>query len=355
MPFSVIEFQDPTGEIMVMRVPFEGTGEFVLGSQLIVEEGQVAMFIRDGQLTDGFKPGRYTLDIGNLPIISKMLKLATLGRTSPFRACVYFVQLRTFAGLGWGTQTPVLFRDADFKAVHLRANGSFSVRVTSPGTFLRTLVANRGFESTHAIEEFVRRVIVSRLAGVLPDILNSILDLPRHYQDIEVALKKATHDDLEQYGLTLVDLLVEAITVPPEVQQMIDRAAGSRALGEDELNRYQSMAMSDALRDASKQPGGHELSGALGLGAGISMGQRMGAGAPPPPPSPPPPPQWYFMAGGQQVGPAPLTELQRRIGTGEMGKDTLVWRQGLANWSAAGDVAELAGLFQTGPPPPPSP
>ena len=362
MPFSVIEFQDPTGEVMVMRIPYEGSGEFVLGSQLIVEEGQVAVFFRDGRLTDGFKPGRYTLDTGNLSVLSKMLKLATFGLKSPFRACVYFVQLRTFTNMGWGTQTPVLFRDTEFRAVHLRANGAFSVRVASPSTFLRTLVANRGFESTHAIEEFMRRAIVSRLAGVLPGILSSVLDLPQHYQDIEVALKKATHDDFEQYGLKLVDLFVEAITVPPDVQQMIDRAAGSRALSDNELNRYQSIAMSDALRDAAKQPGGSEMGSALGLGAGIGMGQQLagsmqGAQAPGQPVPPPPPPQlqWYFMAGGQRCGPVAPAEMQRLAGTGEISASTQVWRQGLSNWAAAGQVPELAGLFQQAPPPPPPP
>ena len=277
MPMSVIQFQDPTGEVMVARVPWEGTAEFVLGSQLIVQDGQIAVFYRDGRPTDAFKPGRYSLDTQNLPVLSKILKLATFGLKSPFRAYVYFIQLKTFINLGWGTPTPILFRDTEFKAVHIRAHGTFSLRVTNPSVFLKTIIGSQGLGNTHAIEEYVRRIIISRFADTLPNILETVLDLPAHYREIEVGLKKAVFDDLEQYGMKLVDLLVEAITVPPEVSQMIDRAAGTRALDESELKRYREAAMSDALRDAAKQPGDASsgITAGLGLGAGLEIARDM--------------------------------------------------------------------------------
>ncbi len=284
MSMSVVQFQDSTGEVMVARVPWEGTAEFVLGSQLIVQDGQLAVFYRDGRPTDAFKSGRYSLNTQNLPVLSKMLKLATFGTKSPFQAYVYFVQLKTFVNLGWGTATPILFRDTEFKAVHIRANGSFSLRVENPSVFLKTIVGSQGLSNTHSIEEYTRRIIISRFADTLPAILKSVLDLPAHYREIEVSLKKAVFDDLEQYGLKLVDLLVEAITVPPEVQQMIDRAAGSRALDESELKRYKEAAMSDALRDAAKNPGSGAdgITAGLGIGAGLGMAKEM-IGQPNPP------------------------------------------------------------------------
>ena len=277
MPMSVIQFQDPIGEVMVARVPWEGTAEFVLGSQLIVQDGQIAVFYRDGRPTDAFKPGRYSLDTQNLPVLSKILKLATFGLKSPFRAYVYFIQLKTFINLGWGTPTPILFRDTEFKAVHIRAHGTFSLRVTNPSVFLKTIIGSQGLGNTHAIEEYVRRIIISRFADTLPKILETVLDLPSHYREIEIGLKEAVFDDLEQYGMKLVDLLVEAITVPPEVSQMIDRAAGTRALDESELKRYREAAMSDALRDAAKQPGDASsgITAGLGLGAGLEMARDM--------------------------------------------------------------------------------
>jgi len=277
MPMSVVQFQDSTGEVMVARVPWEGTAEFVLGSQLIVQDGQIAVFYRDGRPTDAFKPGRYSLDTQNLPVLSKILKLATFGKQSPFRAYVYFVQLKTFINLGWGTATPILFRDTEFKAVHIRANGSFSLKVDNPSVFLKTIIGSQGLSNTHAIEEYIRRIIISRFTDTLPAILTTVLDLPAHYREIEVNLKKAVFDDLQQYGLKLVDLIVEAITVPPEVQQMIDRAAGSRALDESELKKYKEAAMSDALRDAAKQPssGADGITAGLGIGAGLGMAKEM--------------------------------------------------------------------------------
>lgn len=357
MPYSVIQFQDPTGEVIVARIPQEGTGEFVTGSQLIVQDGQLAAFFRDGRPTDVFTSGRHTLSTKNLPVLSKLLKLGTFGFHTPFRAYVYFVHLKTFTNLGWGTPTPIMFRDAEFKAVHLRANGAFSLRVSDPTVFLRTMVGTQGVETSYAVEEFLRHIIVSRFANLLPSILKSVLDLAAQYQEIEVQLKKAVHDDLAQYGLELVDLLVEAITVPPEVQQMIDRAAGSRALDESELARYQTVATSDALRDGSKQPGGTGLTGMVGLGAGLGIAQKLaadiGKGATQPPP--PPQAQWYASVEGQQAGPFTLEALQGQIRANQVTRETYVWRQSMDNWTPAGQVPELANLFVSQPPPPPPP
>lgn len=361
MPFSVIEFQDPTGEILVARIPQEGTGEFVTGSQLMVQDGQMATFFRDGRPTDVFKAGRYTLSTQNLPVLSKVLKLGTFGLKAPFRAYVYFVQLKTFTNLGWGTPTPIMFRDSEFKAVHLRAHGVFSIRVGDLKSFLLTMVGSQGVQTTYAVEEYVRRIIVSRFANLLPSILETVLDLAAHYQEIEVKLKKAVHDDLAQYGLELVDLLVEAVTVPPEVQQMIDRAAGSRSLDTGELQRYQTVATADALRDASKQPGAKGMVDMVGAGVGLGMAQQLASGMTTGPPAqgvPPPVPgatQWHAVINGQQVGPFAVEALQQQVLSGQMTGDTLVWRQGMASWVAAKQAPELSALFAAPPSPPPPP
>lgn len=361
MAISVIQFQDPTGEVLVARMPPEGTAEFVLGSQLIVQDGQIAVFYRDGRPTDAFKAGRYSIDTRNLPVLSKLLKLATYGLKSPFRAYVYFIYLKTFINLGWGTPTPILFRDTEFKAVHIRAHGSFSLRVAHASTFLKTIIGSQGLETTFAIQEYVRRIIISRFANILPSILETVLDLPARYREIEVSLKKAVHDDLDQYGLRLVDLLVEAVTVPPEVQQMIDRAAGTRALDESELKRYKAAAMSDALRDAAKQPGGDAsgLTAGIGLGAGLGMAHELvkdsdrqaQQGGPPPIPGAI---EWYAAIEGKQAGPFTRQALAEQVKAGKVTKQTLVWHKGMANWAAADQVQELNSLFGAEPPPIPS-
>jgi membrane protease subunit (stomatin/prohibitin family) len=342
MPMSVIEFQDATGEILVARVPQEGTGEFVTGSQLIVQDGQVAVFFRDGRPTDGFKAGRYTLETKNLP---------AYGGRSPFRAYVYFVQLKTFTNLGWGTPQPILYRDKKFEAIHLRAFGAFSIRVGNPSTLLKTLVGSQGIETTYAIEEWLRKFIAARFATLLPSVLDTILDLAEKYGEIAAALKQTVHDELAQYGIELVDLLVESISVPDEVQKMINRAAGTRAFADSEVGKAKDLAMADALRDSANQPTGGGMAEAMGMGAGFAMAQQMGASPGAPPPAPPAAVQWYTSHGGQQAGPFNASGLMSLAQSGQLRTDTYVWRHGMAGWVPAGQVAELAAVL--GPPPPP--
>lgn len=266
---DIIEFFDDAGDIMVTKIPDEGSGEFRLGTQLVVQESQIAVFFRDGQALDGFEPGRHTLSTKNLPLLGKIIG-APFGGKSPFRSYVYFVATKTFINLGWGTQSPVLFRDTDFRMISLRGHGVFSIRIIKPRIFLNTLVGTRGMETTMALEDFFRTVIVSRLNEALGSVMKSILDLPIHYNTIALKTKEAVAADFEQYGIQLVDLLVQAITPPPEVQEMINRASGVAA---QDAEKYKTIAAADAMRDAAKNPGG--MAGA-GLGAGMGLGMGFG-------------------------------------------------------------------------------
>jgi membrane protease subunit (stomatin/prohibitin family) len=363
MPMSVIEYQDPTGEIMVARVPAQGTADFLMGSQLIVQDGQIAVFFRDGRPTDGFRAGRHSLTTESLPVISRLLNLAAYGLKSPFRAYVYYIHLRTFTNLGWGTSTPVLFHDSKYGDVPFRAHGSFSVRVADPSLFLRTLIGSKGLETTYAVELFIRDLIVSAFAAILSGNLTTVSALPTCYRQIGVALKKAVHEDVAQYGLELVDLIVGAITLPDEVRKGIERAAASRALDQGELGRYQAVAMADALRDSASQPAGGGMAQAASLGAAMQMGHQfvappgaaMPAAAPPPVAPASPLARWHVAAKGKQFGPYTDEQMRQHIATGAINGGVLVWRDGLANWTAAAQVPELASLFVAAPPPPPPP
>jgi len=358
MLMSVIEFQDPTGEIMVKRVPDEGTAEWVTGSHLIVQHGQIAFFYRDGRQADCFSEGRHVLDTRTMPILSKLASIA-YGWKIPFRAYAYFVQLKTFHNLGWGTNSPILFRDAEFKAVNLRANGSFSLRVENPSLFLDTLVGQKGYEFTFAIESFVRDLTVAHFQEVLSAHLTSILDLPARTGEIALALKQAVHDELAQYGLELIDLMRPTVTVPDEVRQALDRIAPTRQLEEGEVHRFQVLQQMTALREAAALGDGGAITAGLGLGAGMAVAQQMAANLPAAPPSPPPLPaavQWHASIGGKQVGPFSQDTLANAARAGQLTRDTLVWRPGLAQWAAAGQLPELAGVFDAVPPPlPPAP
>ena len=248
MPWKVIEFQDPAGDVMVARVPQEGTAELITGSQLIVQDGQVAAFFHDGKPTDSFRAGRYPLSTQNLPVLGKILNIGSLGK-SPFRSYVYYIALKTFTDMGWGTSAPILFRDTEFKIVNLRAFGSFAVRIGDARTFLHTLIGSQSVGTTDAVEDYLRKIIVSKFAQTLPTVLTTVIDLPVKYEELGVKVKQAVRDQFEQYGIELVDLIVESVTVPKDVQDAINQAAGTRAVVVDGESQTDSGATLDAAND----------------------------------------------------------------------------------------------------------
>ena len=270
---DVIQYQDPTGNTMVSRWPSDGTAAIRLGSQLIVEESQQAVFFRDGKALDTFGPGRHTLATQNVPILATVLSIP-FGGTSPFQAAVMFVSTKTFLDLKWGTKEPVIFRDKELAMVRLRAFGKFAVRVVNAQVFVNSVVGSRGFYTSQAVEDYFRDVIVARLTDVLGENLTSIFDLPKLYDELAMGLKSRVHDDFTKYGIELVDLFMGAITPPEEVQKMIDERSGMGALGD--MNAYMKFKTARAIGDVAAQPGGGAGS-TVGAGLGIGMGAGLGA------------------------------------------------------------------------------
>jgi membrane protease subunit (stomatin/prohibitin family) len=270
---DVIQYQDPTGSTMVARWPADGTAAIRLGSQLIVEESQQAVFFRDGKALDTFGPGRHTLATENIPVIASIFAIP-FGGTSPFQAAVMFVSTKTFLDLKWGTKEPVIFRDHELSMVRLRAFGKFAVRVTNAQVFVNTVVGTRGNYSTQGVEDYFRDVIVARLTDVLGENLTSIFDLPKVYDELAMGLKARVADDFNKYGIELVDLYLGAITPPEEVQKIIDERSGMGAIGD--MNAYMKFKTARAIGDVAAQPGGGAGS-TVGAGLGIGMGAGLGA------------------------------------------------------------------------------
>ncbi|HJX26323.1 MAG TPA: SPFH domain-containing protein, partial [Thermoanaerobaculia bacterium] len=227
---QVIEYHDPSGQAMVSRFPSQGTSAIRLGSQLIVEESQQAVFFRDGKALDTFGPGRHTLATQNVPILASVFGIP-FGGESPFQAAVVFVSTKTFLDLKWGTKEPVIFRDRELAMVRLRAFGKFAVRVTNAQLFVNTVVGTRGLFTTDGVENWFRDVIVARLTDVLGENLTTIFDLPRLYDELAMGLKSRVAEDFSKYGTELVDLYMGAITPPEEVQKLIDERTGMGAIG----------------------------------------------------------------------------------------------------------------------------
>lgn len=272
---DVVEFNDESGTEIVHRIPENGSGDFRFGSQVIVREQQNAVFFRDGKALDVFEAGRHTISTANLPILSGLIGLATSGKT-PFTAEVYYVSIRQFLDMGWGTPEPITFRDADLGMVRLRANGIYSFQIKDPSMFVNKIVGARGIFQTSDIEDMLRSIIISKFIDLLGEANVPFLDLNRKYNELSAGAKAKISDDFEVMGIQLVSFFVRAITPTEETSKALDERASMGAIGD--MNKYLQFQAARGIRDAAQNPNGGVAGAGVGLGAGLGMGQMM-AGA----------------------------------------------------------------------------
>ena len=266
---EVLEFLDNSGNIMVKRVPHDGPTEIKYGAQLTVRESQEAVFFRDGKSLDVFTAGRHVLKTQNIPKITKWVTSFGYGEDSPFRSEVYFVGKQLFSNLKWGTSEPILFRDEELKMIRIRSFGSYSVQVSDSLLFVNKVVGTRGVYSNKDITDYLRNIIVSKLTTVLGLELTTVFDMPASFDDLSIITKSKLQAEFSGLGLSLHDFYLNSISVPDDVQEMIDQRSGMAAIGNmDEFMKYK-VAMS--LQDAAQNEGG--VTGAMvGAGAGLGMG-----------------------------------------------------------------------------------
>jgi membrane protease subunit (stomatin/prohibitin family) len=346
---DVIEWVDDSRHTLVWRFP-RYHNQIKYGAQLVVRPGQTAIFVRQGRIADVFGPGQYRLETRNLPVLST-LAAWKYGFDSPFMAEVYFVSTRQITDLKWGTPNPVMMRDPDFGPVRVRAFGSYTLRARSPETLLQELVGTDSEFEADEITELLRSIISTSFADLVAKAEIPILDLAASYRDLSEQLRQLVVERIDdEYGLEIPQLWIVNISVPAEVEEALDARTSMNAIGD--LAAFQGYQLGQSMPVAAANPAGGLAGAGVGLGMGMAMAAPVlgrSADAPPPPP-PPPAAAWHVAENGQTQGPFDRDALARAAAAGRIQAGTLVWTAGMAGWTAAGEVPELAGLF---PPPPP--
>ena len=267
---EVIEWLDDSKDTLLYRFPVAGQ-EIKDGAQLIVRESQAAVFVFEGQIGDVFTPGKYTIDGGNTPILTK-LGAWKYGFNSPMKSEVYFVNTKQFTDMKWGTSNPVMLRDADFGIVRLRAFGAYSMRVADPGEFIKEIAGTNAHFQTEDIDGQLKRAIVTEFSDSLGELKIPALDLAAQYKEVGEGIRAKINEEFKAYGLEVTKFYVENISLPPEVEAAMDKRASMGALGD--AQKYMQFQAADALRDAAQNEGGGAGLGA-GLGAGFAVGGQM--------------------------------------------------------------------------------
>lgn len=363
---DIVEWLDDSNDTLVWR--FERyQNEIKNGAKLVVRQQQVAIFVNEGRIADVFQSGTHELSTQNLPVLST-LKGWKYGFNSPFKAEVYFVNTRLFTDNKWGTKNPITLRDPDFGITRIRAFGNFSFNIQDPVKLVDSIVGTDGHFTLDEIHSQLKTLTVSRFTDALGESKIPLLDMAANYDELGDIMCQRINPEFADYGIGLQKFLIENISLPPAVEEAIDKRSAMSAVGD--LSQYAQYQAATAMEQAAKNPGGDAGAG-IGMGMGFAMANQMAnsfaqpasqadasqSQAQPPaagPASPPPIPQQtqYFLAlNGQQAGPFPISQLKDMAKTGQFTAETLVWCEGMPSWQSASSTPELASIFSAMPPP----
>ena len=359
---DIIEWTDDSSDTMLWRFP-RYENEIKYNAKLTVRESQVAVFVNEGKIADVYEPGMYSLTTQNMPILTT-LKGWKYGFKSPFKAEVYFVNTKNFTDRKWGTPNPIMMRDKEFGPIRLRAHGNYAVKIKDAGIFIKEIAGTDGHFTIDEVTDQLRDMIVSRFADALGESDIPILDLAANYDELSQFMRAKMNPEFFEYGLELTKLLVENISLPKEVEEALDKRSSMGIIGD--LGKYAQFQAANAMEAAAKNPGG-EASAGIGMGMGFAMANQMGqmfnpaqmqqaqaAQAAQQPNVPPPLPgavAVFVAVNGEQSGPFNMATLLEKVKSGELTKETLVWKKGMTEWLPAGEAPGVSGMFEDTPPP----
>ena len=272
---KVIEWEDNTKDTVVYRYPLNDRDEIMNSTTLVVRPSQCAVFVHKGQIADVFAEGTYKLATENIPFLTKMLSLPT-GFDSPIKAEVYFVNTKQFTGQKWGTQNPVMMRDADFGNIRLRGFGIYSFKVDDVKLFMKEMFGTNKVYTCADVATQCKPMIIQGLSDAIAESKISALDLAANYKEFGESVLKTSEEEFGNYGLKLEKLVVENLSLPEEVEKALDERS-KLGIMEDKMGTYTQYQAATALRDAANNPNGNNLAG-LGVGLGVAgtMGQVFG-------------------------------------------------------------------------------
>ncbi len=268
---KVIQWESDDPNTIVWRYPLEKKEEIMKNSELVVREGQKAIFIQEGKLADVFGPGSYQLsDIRNIPILTSLYNWKYAWE-SPYTGDIYFISTKQFIGNKWGTANPVMMRDQDFGMVRVRGFGTYSFAVGTPTSAMSELFGSMGELTVKNVDEYFRKIITSTLSNVIAESQFPALDLSMHYDELSEMAKAKMATEFEKIGIEIKALFVENISLPPEVEKMMDKRTSVGVMN-GAMQGYAQMESVGAMRDAANNPGGIAGAG-VGLGAGLGIGK----------------------------------------------------------------------------------
>mgnify|MGYP003667473223 CR=1 FL=1 len=357
---DIIEWLDNSKDTIVHR--FERyQNEIKNNAKLIVREGQVAVFVNEGQLADVFKPGTYTLSTQNLPILTT-LKGWKYGFDSPFKAEVYFVNTRLFTDEKWGTKNPIMLSDSRFGLTEIRAFGTYSFRIIDAGKFVVDVVGTDGNFTNYEVNEHLKSLIVTRFTDTVGEANLPIELYAANTSELSETCQEVMQPEFGRVGIELEKFYIENVSMPEELKKEIFEYSRLDKLDMGKLTQFKT---AKAIEAAAKNEGGTAGAG-MGMGMGFVLAQQMGGminpqmqqptiqapqGAAVPPPMPVQT-IYFYAANGQQMGPVGIDKLKELFANRTINKESLLWKQGMANWTALQEIEELKAFLGGNTPPP---
>ncbi len=351
---DVIDWLDDSDNTMVYRFERENN-EIKYGAKLTVRETQAAVFVNEGEIADVLEAGLYELETKNIPILSTLQHWDHLFN-SPFKAEVYFCNLRRFTDLKWGTKNPIMLRDEEFGAVRLRAFGIYEIRINDPKKFITEIVGTDGHFTIEEISNQLRNIIISRFTSIVASSKIPVLDLAANYEQLSIYITEKIANEFDDYGIELTKVIIENISLPPSVEEALDKRTSMGMIGD--LSKYLEFQAAESMSNKNGS-GSSVASDAVAMGVGFAMAEKLSnsmgkreSNTSPIPPQIKSEKIYYYAEDKKPIGPFSIDEFEIFVKDNKITQNTLIWKANMKDWEKAKKFEEMKALFDISSPPP---